>query len=83
MNFLKHKHNIWKVAKGDLESKVLYHQVQGIQKWQSVVLIEEYEDLFRTHYDCLVLEEETKKWMTVLSSKLRNEQSEVLCLQNK
>ena len=33
------------------------------------------------HY-CLVLEQWTKRWMPVSSSKLQNEQSEVLCLRN-
>ena len=35
------------------------------------------------HYNGLVLERWTKKWMTVSSSKLQNVQSKVLCLQNK
>ena len=35
------------------------------------------------HHNRLVLEQWTKRWMTVSSSKLQNEQSEVLCLWNK
>ena len=35
------------------------------------------------HHNRLVLEQWTKRWMTVSSSKLQNEQSEVLCLRNK
>ena len=46
LNFLKHKHDIWKVIKDDLVLKVLYYQLQGSQKWLSVVIIEEYEDFF-------------------------------------
>ena len=35
------------------------------------------------HRNRLVLEQRTKTWMTVLSSKLQNKQSEVLCLRKK
>ena len=35
------------------------------------------------HHNHLVLEQWTKRWMTVSSSKLQNEQSEVLSLRNK
>ena len=35
------------------------------------------------HYNRLVLEQWTKRWMTISSSKLQNEQSEVLCLRNR
>ena len=35
------------------------------------------------HHNHLVLEQWTKRWMTVSSSKLQNEQSGVSCLQNK
>ena len=35
------------------------------------------------HHNRLVLEQWTKRWMTILSSKLQNEQSEVLCFWNK
>ena len=34
------------------------------------------------HYNHLVLEQWTTRWMTILSFKLQNEQSGVLCLQN-
>ena len=34
------------------------------------------------HHNRLVLEQWTKRWMTVSSSKLQNEQSGVLCLLN-
>ena len=34
------------------------------------------------HHNHLVLEQWTKRWMTVSSSKLQNEQSGVLCLLN-
>ena len=35
------------------------------------------------HHNALVLEEWTKKWMAISSSKLQNEQRKVLCLRNK
>ena len=35
------------------------------------------------HHNRLVLEQWTKRWMSLSSSKLQNEQSEVLCLWNK
>ena len=35
------------------------------------------------HHNRLVLKQWTKRWMTVLSSKLQNEQSEISCLRNK
>ena len=35
------------------------------------------------HPNGLILEKWTKSWMTVSSSKLQNQQSEVLCLRNK
>ena len=35
------------------------------------------------HHNRLVLQQWSKRWMTVSSSKLQNQQSEVLCLWNK
>ena len=35
------------------------------------------------HHNCLVLEQWTKKWMSVSSTKLQNQQGEVLYLRNK
>ena len=50
-----------------------------------MVIIEEYEDVFKSivHHNLLVLEQWKNKLMTDSSSKLQNEQSEVLFLQNK
>ena len=36
----------FEVIKDDLVSKILYHQLQQSQRWHSVVIMEEYEDLF-------------------------------------
>ena len=34
------------------------------------------------HHNCLDVEQWTKRWMTVSSSELQNEQSDALCLRN-
>ena len=56
----------------------------------SVVIMKKYKDLstlfkysINVHHNRLVLEQWTKRWMTVSSSKLQNQESIVLCLPNK
>ena len=56
--------------------KALCGDNEGI--WRSVL-----KYLITVQHNRLVLEQWTKRWMTVSSSKLQNEQSEVLCLRNK
>ena len=36
--------SIWRVIKADLVLKIFNHQLNGNQKWHSVVIIAEYED---------------------------------------
>ena len=86
LNLLRHKRNIWKVIKDDLVLKYFI-----ISFKPKIAFSADNRRIWRflLRYSITVgnnrlgLEQWTKRWMTVLSSKIQNEQSEVWCLQNK
>ena len=80
-NFLRDKHNIWKVIKDDLVSKILYHQLEGGQDCGDNEGIRRFilKYSITAHHNRLVLKQWAKRWMTHLAFKLPNEQSKLLC----
>ena len=83
LSFLRHKHYIWKVVKDDLISKNNLSSASRKPKmapcghnggiWRFIL---KYSII--VHHNRLVLEQWTKRWMTVSPSKLQKEQSGAL-----
>ena len=82
---MKDKHNIWKVIKYDL---LLKNTLSSPSRKPKMALCGDNRGRLRfllkysitVHQNRLVLVQWRKRWMAVLSSKLKNEQRDVLCL---
>ena len=75
LNFLNETYNIWKVIRNDLVLKIIYHQLQGSQKWHFLVLNREIWR-FLSKYSItvqnnrLVLKQWTKRSFHLLNFKM-------------
>ena len=75
LNFQNETYNIWKVIRNDLVSKMIYHQLQGSQKWHFLVLNREIWR-FLSKYSItvqnnrLVLKQWTKRSFHLLNYKM-------------
>ena len=87
LNFLRYKH-IWTVIKDYL---VFKNTLSSASRRAKIALCGDNRGIWRfllkylitVHHNRLVFEQWTKRSMTISSSESQNQQSEVLCLQNK